>query len=74
MTEFEQMEAVRDEIYLYVSNAPNKQITYHEAQATFPGCSHIIASMVIDEILVIREVDDEVVYCIVGSDFPRFDS
>jgi hypothetical protein len=62
MNELEIMEAKKSEILKYVSSLPDKQITYHEVHAKFPGCADILASMLIDQTLVIHVTDDELLY------------
>jgi hypothetical protein len=62
MNEIENAEAMKEKIYMCVSSMPKKQISYHEVCARFPDCADIIASMVIDGLLVIRVTDDELLY------------
>jgi hypothetical protein len=64
MDEFERMDLSQKEIFDYIMKKDNRQISYHEVHAAFPDCDHVLAMMLIDEILEIKEVDDELVYII----------
>lgn len=74
MNELEYMEIKKKEIYDYLNKDKNKRITYQDADKLFSGCKYVFAHMVIDEILEIKEIDDELVYVIVGSDFAGLES
>ncbi|MDD5294090.1 MAG: hypothetical protein PHW40_07305 [Candidatus Izemoplasmatales bacterium] len=64
MNDQEQMETTQKEIFDFIQRKANRQISYREAQSKFPGCDHVLAMMLIDEILEIKEVDGELVYII----------
>lgn len=74
MDDLEFLETKRKVIYDYLSKTPTKMITFHDADKLFPGCRYIFTLMVIDQILEIKEVDDELVYMIAGSELLGLES
>ncbi|MFA5066885.1 MAG: hypothetical protein WC466_02400 [Candidatus Izemoplasmatales bacterium] len=49
-------------------------ITFTDSQVKIPGCDHIFVLMQIREYFEVREIDDELVYMIAGSELPGLES